>query len=166
MCPNKSTTKKVGQLRLQRASTRDGRTVDISTQLNTEPSGTPLRWVPDTGSDVDAIGVSHLTTLGGFPENLDVDHDVVSTANGHALVNIGKITATLSVNEVEHTTTLRVYEDLDEALLSCSSLRALGILPANWPQISRVQSGKTLGSRLPQAERSSATTNSSCPHPA
>eukprot|EP00117_Sycon_ciliatum_P041061 scpid23103/ scgid30094/ len=143
MCPHKgkpTASGKVGQLKLQRASVRHGLELSVHTQLNTEPTAEAMTWIPDTGSDVDAIGPAHLSQLGGFPENLAVDSDTVSAANGTSLVSLGKISATLSIGSAQHTTVLHVYEDLDEALLSCQSLRALGILPESWPRISRVKS--------------------------
>ncbi|XP_065190896.1 uncharacterized protein K02A2.6-like [Sycon ciliatum] len=143
MCPHKgkpTASGKVGQLKLQRASVRHGLELSVHTQLNTEPTAEAMTWIPDTGSDVDAIGPAHLSQLGGFPENLAVDSDTVSAANGTSLVSLGKISATLSIGSAQHTTLLHVYEDLDEALLSCQSLRALGILPESWPRISRVKS--------------------------
>ena len=71
--------------------------------------------------------------VGGFPENLDPDPDIVHAANGSPLESLGKIQATLAVGDKEHRTTIHVYRNLEEALLSCSSLRALGILPRQWP---------------------------------
>ena len=37
---------------------------------------------------------------------------------------------------MSHTTTIHVYRDLDEALLSRSSLCALNLLPTSWPSVS------------------------------
>ena len=145
MCPrnqksSSSPTGKVGQLRLQRASLRNGLTMSVNTHLCTDPAAVPFDWVPDTGSDVDAIGRSHLAALGGYTENLATDPDIVSAANGVSLSNLGKIDATLSVADRHHTTTIHVYEDLDEPLLSHNSLRALGLLPASWPRVSQLKS--------------------------
>ena len=67
-----------------------------------------LAWVPDTGSDVDAIGLNQLDQLGGFPENLSVDEDIVTGANGQELRSLGKIDTTLQLDETTHDTTVHV----------------------------------------------------------
>eukprot|EP00117_Sycon_ciliatum_P020010 scpid17310/ scgid17953/ len=134
-CP--AAKKTVGQLKLQRAiSSRDASTIVVDTQLVSASEPTSLRWLPDTGSDVDAIGLAHLSTLGEFPENLPADRDVVCTANGSALTSLGKLNATLTLGSATHSTVVHVYDSLDEALLSRNSLSALNLLPAAWPSVS------------------------------
>ena len=59
--------------------------------LNSETEPTSFIWIPDTGSDVDAVGIKQLTRLGGFIENLDDDDETVYSASGTALKNVGKI---------------------------------------------------------------------------
>ncbi|XP_065193134.1 uncharacterized protein LOC135824328 [Sycon ciliatum] len=136
--PDKSS--KIAHLRLNRASLLDDATVSVATQLVTEPEPVALSWLPDTGSDVDAIGTQHLDQLGGFVENLLDDIDDVRTADGASLTPVGKISATLSCGPNQHTSTIHVYDGLTDALLSRSSLHALGYLPSGWPkQIAAVQ---------------------------
>ena len=135
----KAESSKVGQLKLCRTSKMGHPTIAVSTLLATEDQAVEIEWMPDTGSDVDAIGVRHLERLGGFAENLDQDNDDVRTANGQQLQAIGKISASLSVGEKEHCSTIHVYDGLEDALLSRTSLQSLGFLPENWPQqISRM----------------------------
>ena len=98
-----------------------------------------LAWVPDTGSDVDAIGLNQLDQLGGFPENLSVDEDIVTGANGQELRSLGKIDTTLQLDETTHDTTVHVYEELTDALLSRRTLMALGVLPSDWPHVTHVR---------------------------
>ena len=130
------------QLKLHRTSLQSpSPTVTVSTQLNTEPSSVPLAWLPDTGSDVDAIGLADLYKLGGYPENLDDDDDDVRTADGTRLRAIGSIFTQLSANGRNHDTVVHVYDGLHDALLSRQSLQALGFLPDNWPhslQVARI----------------------------
>ncbi|XP_065190961.1 uncharacterized protein K02A2.6-like [Sycon ciliatum] len=125
--------KHVGQLKLQRTRLAAQPTVRVSTRLATEDEAVTLPWVPDTGSDVDAIGEHHLELLGGFPENLDHDPECVLAASGEQLQNAGSIRASLQVGEVQHSTVIHVYKGLDDALLSRSSLSALQLLPSDWP---------------------------------
>ena len=83
----------------------------------------PFNWILDTGSDADAVGVSQLTALGGFVENLDVDDDEVRGANGTQLRSLGNICATFSTGATQHVSTIHVYEGLDNALLSRVTLQ-------------------------------------------
>ena len=143
MCPKKSQSAhrngKIGQLKLQQASSGNQGTVTVHATLNTETTGAPIDWIPDTGSDVDAIGLQHLELLGGFPENLATDYDVVTGVNGQRLESAGQIHSSLAIGAKSYDTTIHVYPDLSDALLSRTSLLALGLLPANWPSISRVE---------------------------
>ena len=56
--------KMIDQLKLRQAASPATlqATLDVSTRLNTESSSTVLAWVPDTGSDVDAIGLNHISS--------------------------------------------------------------------------------------------------------
>ena len=124
---------RVGQLQLNRTSALPSPTVQINTMLATEDQPTPIAWVPDMGSDIDAIGICQLETLGGFVENLGPDHDDVRGVNGDRLHSIGKICPTLSYGDSQCTSTLHVYEGLSDALMSRTTLLALGFLPSDWP---------------------------------
>ena len=86
--------KMVGVLKLQRTtSSRDSRTVTLDTQLVLAFQPTSMQWLPDTGSDIDAIGLNQLSFLGDFPENLKADTDIVRAANRTALHSLGRIEA-------------------------------------------------------------------------
>jgi len=142
MCRRKSTkhssgsSKSLGLLKLQRATSSDLKcTVSVLTQLETESTPVFLGWIPDTGSDVDAIGPQHLEKLGGSSSQLMQDHEKVCAADGHGLVSIGKVNATLSVGSAALPTTIHVYDGLTDALLSRQSLQTLGFLPQDWPRI-------------------------------
>ena len=98
-----------------------------------------MRWIPDTGSDIDAIGIRQLANIGGFTENLDTDPDDVRTASGDSLKSVGRINVTLTAGSASHNSTIHVYEGLDDALLSRQSLSALGFIPPDWPkQVARM----------------------------
>ena len=148
MCPGKKTARKsaqIGHIKLHRASSAAPDTVELSVQLATETSPSTLSWIPDTGSDVDAIGPQHLTCIGGFTGNLDHDSDDVRAADGSRLQPVGKINATLSAGAKQHATTIHVYEGLTDALLSRPTLLALGFLPPDWPkQVARVGANPTV----------------------
>jgi len=137
MCPEGRHTQplKVGQLKLRRASYTGATTVDVLTRLNTVAEPVTLSWIPDTGSDVDAISTRQLTLLGGFTENIDTDPDVVHTASGSRLDNVGRISATLYLGDAHCNTTIHVYHGLKDALLSHQTLTALGLLPPGWPAV-------------------------------
>ena len=139
LCPQqrstkKASTKRVGQLQLNMTPAWKTPTVPVATTLATEDQPVSLDWIPDTGSDVDAVGVSQITALGGFVENLDVDDDDVRGANGTQLRSLGKICATFSTGATQHVSTIHAYEGLDDALLSRATLQELGFLPQGWPR--------------------------------
>ena len=142
MCPKLSKSRKpkeVGHLKLQRTEHSDAATVAIGTRLCTEALPTSLQWIPDTGSDIDAIGIRQLSAIGDFTENLATDLDDVRTASGDQLVSVGTIDATLTAGSSSHNTIIHVYKGLDDALLSRQSLRALGFIPPDWPkQVARI----------------------------
>ena len=102
-----------------------------------EEKPSKLLCLPDTGSDVDAIGLQHLSKIDGFIQNLAEDTDTVLAANGVQLQSVGQIRATLTVGHASCETTIHVYDawydGLSDALLSCDTLRSLGFLPAGWP---------------------------------
>ena len=127
------TTKRNRQLKLFRTSQSEPVKIDVKTRLATEKTPSTLAWLPDTGSDVDAIGPQHLSSIDGFVENLDEDSDTVLTANGDQLESVGKIRAELTVGSSTCETIVHVYDGLSDALLSRTSLRSLGFLPPDWP---------------------------------
>ena len=136
ICPKLSKSRKpnkVSHLKLQRTEHADAATVAIGTRLCTEALPTSLQWIPDTGSDIDAIGIHQLSAIGGFTENLATDLDDVRTTSGDHLVSVGTIDATVTADSSSHNTIIHVYEGLD-ALLSRQSLRALGFIPPDWPK--------------------------------
>ena len=137
MCPKSrkpGTNGTIGQLRLQQAKRQPHRLVPVETTLNTETHATVPDCVPDSGSDVDAMGTRQLKHIGGLVENICPVTDIVTSVNGERLKSVRKIAATLSAGSISHTTTIHVYDDLSDALLSRTSLAALGFLPENWPK--------------------------------
>ena len=139
MCPNPPAqpkrTANLAHLSLSRASNSNSSAfVSVDTQLEHVVAPRTLRWLPDTGSDVDAIGLCHLSALGGNIVDLTRDPDTVYTADGRSLTSLGRIRATLFTTTTRHTTTVHVYDGLTDALLSRTSLAALGYLPEGWPQ--------------------------------
>jgi len=134
-CPQtkQPSARTLASLKLFKATASNPVYVPVDTTLNTEATATSLSWIPDTGSDVDAIGLHQLSLLGGFPENLHPDGDIVTGANNQQLESAGQISATLTLGDHAHITTIHVYPELSDALLSRDSLRALGLLPSGWP---------------------------------
>ena len=139
MCPNPPAqpkrTANLAHLSLSRASNSNSSAfISVDTQLEHVVAPCTLRWLPDTGSDVDAIGLHHLSALGGNIADLTRDPDTVYTADGRSLKSLGRIRAALFTTTTHHTTTVHVYDGLTDALLSQTSLAALGYLLEGWPQ--------------------------------
>lgn len=116
--------------------------VNLQTQLDGKQSS-DISWLPDTGSDVDAIGRADLKRLGGNVTDLRADHERVESVNGEPLQNLGKISAQISHRDRCHSTTLHVYDNLDSALLSRDTLKDLGFLPPDWPRIAVAATSST-----------------------
>ena len=132
-------TGKIGHLKLPLAQYLNSATVGIGTKLCTEVQPTSMRWIHDTGSDIDDIGICQLANIGGFTENLDTDPDDVRTASGDSLKSVGRIIVTLTAGSACHNSTIHVYEGLDDAPLSRQSLSPLGFIPPDWPkQVARM----------------------------
>jgi len=97
---------------------------------------------------VDAIGTRDLETLGLAIADLDADPLVVTNANNSKLQSRGQIKLTVRIpnSGEQHESTLHVYDGLSSPLLSLNSLKALDLLPKEWPhQCSRVASTMTRG---------------------
>jgi len=111
-------------------------TIELTTQFDGLPDRPTrsVKWLPDTGSDVDAIGPDILTVLGVRPSDLSTDSAEVVNASGGRLMSLGMFAATLHAGLHQHQTHIHVYEGLSYALLSRNSLRELGILPQGWPR--------------------------------
>ena len=127
----------LGHLRLKVANFSDNNDrIEIPTCLdNHDPrSAAKLRWLPDTGSNADAINLDGLRKLGGKECDLVPDPSVVLNASGGRLTNIGMVTALLSVGDRQIATQIHVYEGLQCPLLSRQSLKKRGILPADLPR--------------------------------
>ena len=108
--------------------------ISVATQLRHASAPCPLTWLPDTGSDVDAISFRHLFALGGVPADLSQDAVTVYTADGWSLSSLGKVSATLFTGSARHQTTIHLYDGLTDALPSKASLAALGYLSQGWPE--------------------------------
>ena len=133
--PPQRTASNVAHFSLSRESAaHSAGCISVATQLRHASTPCPLTWLPGTGSDVDAIGLRHLSALGGAPADLSQDVDTVYTADGRSLSSLGKVSDTLFAASARHQTTINVYDGLTDALLSKASLAALGYLPQGWPQ--------------------------------
>ena len=66
----------------------------------TEVIGLRSKMYSYTGEACEAsIGLNQLDQLGGFLENLSVDEDIVTGANGQELQSLGKIDTTLQLDQ-------------------------------------------------------------------
>ena len=75
----------------------------MDTKLEGKSDAVSIAWIPDTGSDVDAIGFKQLRAIGGDKESLVEDEDDVRSAkfNGERLKSVGKVSANLSTEAAE-----------------------------------------------------------------
>ena len=98
--------------------------VSVDTQLEHVVAPRTLRLLPDTGRDVDTIGLRHLSALRENIADLTRDPDTVYTADGMSLTSLGRIRATVFTTTTNHSTTVHVYNGLTDALLSRASAQS------------------------------------------
>ena len=122
----------VGHLYVHRLSTKD-RMVDVAVTLEGSVRAL-IKWLPDTGADVDAIPLAVFERLGsGFRNRLQENRLTVKVANGVPMGHVGTFTATLQRFKFSHATFIHVLRDLQTPLLSIHSCKALGLLQDDWP---------------------------------
>ena len=128
---------KASLLSLRVSRVQGSETVKLKTtlQVQADRGGEPrsVSWLPDTGSDVNAIGPDTLHTLGGDITDLSPDTLTVTSADGKVIKSLGKAHASLEHQDRTHRTELHVYADITDPLLSRDSLKALQFLPSTWP---------------------------------
>ena len=82
---------------------------------------------------MDAIRLVHLEKLGRKRDDLRKDSCKFYITDGRERVFLGKIEATLRIQDAALDIKVHLYEGLTDALLSKSSLVELKLLPQDWP---------------------------------
>ena len=91
--------KKLGYIYVRRVGKSRSDLIDVSVSIEADP-GRRIGWLPDTGSDVEAICLRDLDKLDPYlSHNLAVDSDEVYAANGEDLDSLGKLKAVLKAGE-------------------------------------------------------------------
>ena len=94
-----------------------------------------IRWLPDSGADVDALSAQDFNRLGPDLQNhLAPNCQLVRAANGGELGSLGTLSATLTLNGRSCHTTLHIYPQMSTSLLSKATCIQLGLLEVGWPQ--------------------------------
>ncbi|TRY81025.1 hypothetical protein TCAL_13606, partial [Tigriopus californicus] len=106
---------------------------NLSTTVHGLNEPTMIKWIPDTGSDIEAIDVTTFKELGGSDKMLAKDNEMVFGVNGERLDSAGKCTITISDGDSKLATTAHVYRDIKGAYLSKESLILMSYLPKHWP---------------------------------
>ena len=135
--------KAVGYVSLHRAGTRqEDQLVPISVQHGSNPPS-KVCWLPDGGTEIDAMSEQDCMQLGTRPQELSPDPDRLHAADGGELNSAGVFQANLQLGRNVCTTTVHEFKDLKTSLLSKSSCIHLGLLEEDWPQ-SRLQTIQSL----------------------
>ena len=92
--------------------------INVSSSHVPVVSNCRLQFTPDTGAEVNAIGLRQLHLLGLSEGNLSACHDEVSAAGRTLLRSAGMFQATLSLGSTDVDTTMSVFHDIDDCLLS------------------------------------------------
>ena len=123
----------ITHLYLRQATQAFDHLITVHTQTNPDTQGN-IRWLPDSGADVDAITVKDLATLDSdLHRNLAPDRRAVHAANGARLHSLGTVAAVLTLQGHSCSTVLHVYQQLNVSLLSRATCIKLGLLEAGWP---------------------------------
>ena len=131
MCQSKS--KKSGRLKLCRVEKVDDFKAELATKVKGSKGFRRLEWLPDTGSDVNAVNVKDLKALGGDPNKLEPDTEEVRSVGGHLLKSEGVTQVVIRPGRRKLTLDVHVYKKLDDAILSRKTLVDLGWISPNWP---------------------------------
>ena len=100
----------------------------------------PLIYTPDTGAETTAIEMSQIGKLGLSESDLSpCTGECVFAANNVILTPKGSIEAVLSLGTKSVVTTIEVFQELDDALMSWYNARALQVIPEHYSgQISAI----------------------------
>ena len=134
---------KIGTLKLHRMAASEQDMVVIDVEPLEVGRRCTMKWLPDTGSDVDAMSATGLSHLGMSIGDLEHDDSVVTNANGTRIESLGKIRVMMKNQGYECQTAVHVYEDLIGPLMSKATLKALQYLPSTWPAITPLAEDKT-----------------------
>ncbi|UYV80583.1 K02A2.6-like, partial [Cordylochernes scorpioides] len=117
-------------------------TTDINHKLH------QIRWLADSGSDLDLIPESEFLLLDEQTRSaLNPKNVPCVGANGISLSPCGSFVAALHLNGKTYSTTVGVCKHLNAPLLSKSGCKALGLLPDNWPHsmiVNAITNGQVL----------------------
>lgn len=114
--------------------------LNLETKISDDANWSLVTWVPDTGSDIDAMDMNTFLSNGGDLKDLREDRDVVCNVSGTNMDGVGCCLISIREGKNEVEAVLHVFKDIQGCYLSRDTLKALGYLPSNWPKI-KVVSG-------------------------
>ena len=124
----------LGHLYLHQTEKADDHLISILVTLHNDCQH-EIRWLPDSGADVDALSAQDFHRLGpDLQHHLVPDRQLVRAANGGELGSLGTLSATLALNGRSCHTTLHIYPQLSTSFLSKATCIQLGLLEVGWPQ--------------------------------
>ena len=140
MCKSRSRVRSIDDqeenithLCINRTTRRADGLIDIGVQYN-DHAEVRIKWLPDGGSDVDAITLTDLKKIDpDFIWNLARDTEKVSAANGTSLSPRGTMNVHLNLQDIACHTTWHVFSRLNTSLLSKNMCIKLGLLKEGWP---------------------------------
>jgi Reverse transcriptase (RNA-dependent DNA polymerase). len=92
-----------------------------------------VAWIPDTGSDVEAIDLANFKRMGGSIDMLSPDQEVVRDVTGTPLESLGCCPVVFLHGNDEITSVVHVFEHVNGAYASRRLLKSLKFLPESWP---------------------------------
>ncbi|TRY63082.1 hypothetical protein TCAL_11583, partial [Tigriopus californicus] len=93
-----------------------------------------MLWIPNTGSDVDAIDIKTLALPGENLSNLKDDPVGVRNVFGGNMRSMGYCSVSIRDKNAVVCSRLHVFKDIQGAYLSRGTLKAMEYLPPHWPK--------------------------------
>ena len=126
----------IGMIRKAKENKEDEDLVNVTvTASKHRARGNPsIKFLPDTGSTVDAIGETLFNTMfKGWSRQSVSQRSTVKAVNGEPLRCTGKIVCTLHHKGKCYDTEVKIFEGIDGAILSKKGCKALGLIGQSFP---------------------------------
>lgn len=118
---------------IQVARIQNDECLNLETKIE-DGSWTLIPWIPDTGSDVEAMDVKSFQEMGGNVKKLNRNRDTIRNVSGVDMQIIGACPILIRDGQRELSLTLHIFSDISGCYLSRSTLKSLGYLPNDWPK--------------------------------
>lgn len=106
----------------------------LQVQVTSANSSMSVRAIPDTAADLCDAGLEFLQLFDESQDNLCPSSDHPQTANGTAMMAIGKLHVTFELGMEFVSLFVHIIADVQGLLLSWQVVRDLALVPATYPE--------------------------------